>query len=296
MGVSFRLSFSPVCVSILFRGPVGVPNPTTIQYQGDVLEAVFGSAETLAGEASQDIFVALVALPGYFVAVALVAKMGPRRVQVGIFYVGCFSSFVSRKTNEKAWLPSLRCGVRQPESSTAFASVRSRVTCDRALLRKQVRHAVPLPLVFVSQASSILPRGCLRKRALCSHDALRTAPWSWTFLNRARRRRTAVTSRQVQGFLAMAVLFAVIGLSFRHLRRHAGMLMLLYRWGNKITCLACCGVVVARLRFRSTSTGMQHQRWYNMQCVFPVEPISCLCLGARHYDAAGLSIDPLPSK
>ncbi|CAM9151456.1 unnamed protein product [Ectocarpus sp. 8 AP-2014] len=51
-------------------------------YEGDVLEAVFGNAESLRDEASQDSLVALVALPGYFVAVALISRMGPRRVQV----------------------------------------------------------------------------------------------------------------------------------------------------------------------------------------------------------------------
>ncbi|CAM9365980.1 unnamed protein product [Ectocarpus fasciculatus] len=51
-------------------------------YEEDVLEAVFGSAESLRDEASQDSLVALVALPGYFVAVALISRMGPRRVQV----------------------------------------------------------------------------------------------------------------------------------------------------------------------------------------------------------------------
>ncbi|CAM9289765.1 unnamed protein product [Ectocarpus sp. 13 AM-2016] len=51
-------------------------------YEEDVLEAVFGNAESLRGEASQDSLVALVALPGYFVAVALISRMGPRRVQV----------------------------------------------------------------------------------------------------------------------------------------------------------------------------------------------------------------------
>ncbi|CAN0584203.1 unnamed protein product, partial [Ectocarpus sp. 12 AP-2014] len=44
--------------------------------------AVFGNAESLRDEASQDSLVALVALPGYFVAVALISRMGPRRVQV----------------------------------------------------------------------------------------------------------------------------------------------------------------------------------------------------------------------
>lgn len=52
------------------------------QYEDDVLEAVFGGAEGLKDEAAQDSFVALVALPGYFVAVALIAKLGPRNVQV----------------------------------------------------------------------------------------------------------------------------------------------------------------------------------------------------------------------
>ncbi|CAN0084714.1 unnamed protein product [Ectocarpus sp. 4 AP-2014] len=51
-------------------------------YEEDVLEAVFGNAEDLRDEASQDSLVALVALPGYFVAVALISRMGPRRVQV----------------------------------------------------------------------------------------------------------------------------------------------------------------------------------------------------------------------
>ncbi|CAM9669015.1 unnamed protein product, partial [Hapterophycus canaliculatus] len=51
-------------------------------YEDDVLEAVFGSAETLKDEASQDSVVALVALPGYLFAVALIGQMGPRRVQV----------------------------------------------------------------------------------------------------------------------------------------------------------------------------------------------------------------------
>lgn len=53
-----------------------------IQYEDDVLEAVFGGAEGLKEEAAQDSFVALVALPGYFVAVALIAKLGPRNIQV----------------------------------------------------------------------------------------------------------------------------------------------------------------------------------------------------------------------
>ncbi|CAM9493408.1 unnamed protein product [Scytosiphon promiscuus] len=56
-------------------------------YEDDVLEAVFGSAETLKDEASQDSIVALVALPGYLVAVALIGKMGPRRVQVQGFLI-----------------------------------------------------------------------------------------------------------------------------------------------------------------------------------------------------------------
>lgn len=55
------------------------------QYEEDVLEAVFGNAESLRDEASQDSLVALVALPGYFVAVALISRMGPRRVQVMYF-------------------------------------------------------------------------------------------------------------------------------------------------------------------------------------------------------------------
>lgn len=52
---------------------------------------------------------------------------------------------------------------------------------------------------------------------------------------------------QVQGFFAMALLFAVIGLYFHPLRRHAGMLMLLYRCENEVsercdvhTTICCC--------------------------------------------------------
>lgn len=52
------------------------------QYQEDVLEAVFGGREGPKQEAFQDSLLALVALPGYFVAVALIGRMGPRRVQV----------------------------------------------------------------------------------------------------------------------------------------------------------------------------------------------------------------------
>lgn len=38
-----------------------------------------------------------------------------------------------------------------------------------------------------------------------------------------------VTYCQVQGFFAMALLFAAIGFAFRPLHRHAGLLMTLYR-------------------------------------------------------------------
>lgn len=62
------------------------------QYEDDVLEAVFSSAETLKDEAFQDSVVALVALPGYFVAVALIGRMGPRLVQVRFFRRCCVGS------------------------------------------------------------------------------------------------------------------------------------------------------------------------------------------------------------
>lgn len=55
-----------------------------LQYEADVLNAVFGNRSelSLAGIAAQDSLLALIALPGYFVAVALVGKLGPRLVQV----------------------------------------------------------------------------------------------------------------------------------------------------------------------------------------------------------------------
>lgn len=55
-----------------------------LQYEADVLDAVFGNRSelTLTGMAAQDSLLALIALPGYFVAVALVGKLGPRFVQV----------------------------------------------------------------------------------------------------------------------------------------------------------------------------------------------------------------------
>ena len=56
------------------------PNPS--QYEEDVLQVVLGRAESPKEVAFQDSIVALVALPGYFVAVALIGRMGPRRMQV----------------------------------------------------------------------------------------------------------------------------------------------------------------------------------------------------------------------
>lgn len=44
-----------------------------------------------------------------------------------------------------------------------------------------------------------------------------------------------VTYCQVQGFFAMALLFAAIGFAFRPLHRHAGLLMTLYRLVRLIT-------------------------------------------------------------
>lgn len=58
------------------------------QYEEDVLIAVFGGAEGPKEEASQDSLLALVALPGYFVAVALIGRMGPRRMQVTYVRLG----------------------------------------------------------------------------------------------------------------------------------------------------------------------------------------------------------------
>lgn len=52
------------------------------QYEEDVLQVVLGGAESPKEVAFQDSIVALVALPGYFVAVALIGRMGPRRMQV----------------------------------------------------------------------------------------------------------------------------------------------------------------------------------------------------------------------
>ncbi|CAM9744854.1 unnamed protein product [Choristocarpus tenellus] len=51
-------------------------------YQGDVLESAFGSREGLVDVAWQDLVLALAAVPGYFVAVAFIQTMGPRRMQV----------------------------------------------------------------------------------------------------------------------------------------------------------------------------------------------------------------------
>lgn len=83
-----RLAVSFSCGLALFYG-------VRLQYEDDVLEAVFGGAEglRLRDEAAQDSLVALVALPGYFVAVALIAKLGPRNVQVKncvvVVYLNC---------------------------------------------------------------------------------------------------------------------------------------------------------------------------------------------------------------
>lgn len=54
------------------------------QYQAHVMRAVFGNQSELTpvGIAAQDSLLALIALPGYFVAVAFVGKLGPRVVQV----------------------------------------------------------------------------------------------------------------------------------------------------------------------------------------------------------------------
>lgn len=75
--VFFFLFLCSACVRACVRAFLSF-----IQYEDDVLEAVFGGAEGLKEEAAQDSFVALVALPGYFVAVALIAKLGPRNIQV----------------------------------------------------------------------------------------------------------------------------------------------------------------------------------------------------------------------
>ncbi|CAM9146048.1 unnamed protein product, partial [Laminaria digitata] len=55
-------------------------------YEEDVLQVVLGGAESPKEVAFQDSIVALVALPGYFVAVALIGRMGPRRMQVQGFF------------------------------------------------------------------------------------------------------------------------------------------------------------------------------------------------------------------
>ena len=47
-----------------------------------MLEGVFGAAQTARAEAAQHIALELVGLPGYFVTVALVSSMGPKRIQV----------------------------------------------------------------------------------------------------------------------------------------------------------------------------------------------------------------------
>lgn len=65
------------------------------QYQADVMKAVFGnqSESSLLGITAQDSLLALIALPGYFVAVAFVGELGPRAVQViftFIFRLLCF--------------------------------------------------------------------------------------------------------------------------------------------------------------------------------------------------------------
>lgn len=74
-------NFPAFCVLVSVIPYIGVCS-ILVKYEDDVLEAVFGAAEDLKDEAAQDSLVALVALPGYFVAVALIGRMGPRRVQV----------------------------------------------------------------------------------------------------------------------------------------------------------------------------------------------------------------------
>ena len=60
-----------------------------------MLEGVFGAAETAKAEAAQHIALEMVGLPGYFVTVALVGSMGPRRIQVLVTHEG--SSYCRRR-------------------------------------------------------------------------------------------------------------------------------------------------------------------------------------------------------
>lgn len=76
------------------------PSSNPSQYEEDVLQVVLGGAESPKEVAFQDSIVALVALPGYFVAAALIGRMGPRRMQVtGIFclIILCSSGWVKKK-------------------------------------------------------------------------------------------------------------------------------------------------------------------------------------------------------
>lgn len=98
------------------------------QYEDDVLEAVFGGAEGLKDEAAQDSFVALVALPGYFVAVALIAKLGPRNVQVRIVFLGVLLSTAVWLNQRSAWLKG------------RFVSRTPSVVCYEAKTLKLLRH------------------------------------------------------------------------------------------------------------------------------------------------------------
>lgn len=84
--VDFRVNHSVACVcwssSSLSTTIMVIYVERRPQYQGDVLEAVFGGTSDTKESAGQDIILALVALPGYFVAVAFIGRLGPRLVQV----------------------------------------------------------------------------------------------------------------------------------------------------------------------------------------------------------------------
>lgn len=76
---------------------------------------MLGGAESPKEVAFQDSVVALVALPGYFVAVALIGRMGPRRMQVTCLFfflvLLCFRGWVAMKLEVTTLLETYVPGV-----------------------------------------------------------------------------------------------------------------------------------------------------------------------------------------
>lgn len=192
-----------------------------LQYEDDVLEAVFGGAEGLKDEAAQDSFVALVALPGYFVAVALIAKMGPRNIQVRTSLVyGCV-------IHKRPKVPLSRCSQKH---GTARVLGRRQIAPALRVMhvqRRPKRAIYSSPMRYACYLACFRQEGKKKKEKNKSRSSVSIGNCLFDCFCRW---RVFAPSSQVQGFFAMTLLFAVIGLSFRPLRRHAGMLMLLYRW------------------------------------------------------------------